>query len=160
MELNLTETSSKFVKLLLRGMAGLIVIWTMLILGVTGFTFSLVGGLTTILSWLPFVYPDLANLTVNIDGNFLTIDPVFLVLFLIFIGIVLLTLGIAFITLTVIIGKKAASWDRKIVSYLDRKIIPIENTRLAQLERLSKLYDLGFISEEEFQQEKNLLFSN
>ncbi len=160
MQVNMSNTGTSISKLIVRGIVGFLVLWMMLILGVTGFTFTLAGGLVTALSWIPIVYPELAQFSVYIDGGYVLVDPAIIVLLLAFVGIVLLTLGIALIVLTVTIGKKAVGWDKKIISYIDKKLIPTKNNRLAQLERLSNLYDRGFISEEEFQQEKSLLLSN
>ncbi|MHA1976233.1 MAG: SHOCT domain-containing protein [Candidatus Hodarchaeales archaeon] len=160
MEVNMSNTGTNVVKILVRGTVGLLVLWCMLLLGLTGFTFTLAGGLVTALSWIPMVYPEIAQLRVYIDGVYVLVDPAIVVLLLAFIGIVFLTLGIAFIALTVTIGKKAVTWDKKIIAYMDRTLIPSSDNRLAQLERLAGLYDRGFISEEEFQQEKeNLLAS-
>ena len=154
------NTGTNVVKVLVRGMVGLIVLWCMLLLGVTGFTFTLAGGLITALSWIPIVYPEIAQLSVYIDGAYVLVDPAIVVLLVAFIGIVFLTLGVAFIVLTVTIGKKAVTWDKKIITYMNRTLVPYSDNRFVQLERLASLYDRGFISEEEFSKEKeNLLAS-
>ncbi len=160
MEVNMSNTGTNLVKLLVRGMVGLVILWTMLLLGLTGFTFALAGGLVTALSWIPVVYPEIAQLTVYIDGAYVLVDPVILVFLLVFIGIVFLTLGLAFIALTVTIGKKAVIWDKRIGGYIDKTFVPNSDSRLVQLERLASLQERGFISEEEFRQEKENLLAN
>ncbi|MCK5614339.1 hypothetical protein KAR91_71395, partial [Candidatus Pacearchaeota archaeon] len=120
MEVNMSDTGTNVVKLLVRGMVGLLVLWVMLLLGVTGFSLALAGGLVTALSWIPIVYPELAQLSVYIDGVNVLVKPAIIVVLLIFIGVVLLTLGFAFIALTVTIGKKAVVWDKKIIAYMSQ----------------------------------------
>jgi len=160
MEVNMSNTGTNIVKLIVRGMVGLLVLWTMLFLGLTGFTFALTGGLVTALSWIPVVYPEIAQLTVYIDGAYVLVDPLILVILLAFVGIVFLTLGLAFIALTVAIGRKAVIWDKKIRGYIESTFVPTSDSRLEQLERLASLQERGFISEEEFRQEKENLLTN
>ena len=148
------------IKLAYRGIAGFFVLLFMFITGVLGFTFSLAGGLITVLCWVPIAFPEVLSaipMTVNNNQAIFINNPELAAVVLLAIGIIFLMLGFFFLFLTFVIGKGSIIVDRELSHMVDRTFIPSGSTRVAQLEKLGDLLERGLITRAEFEEEKALI---
>ncbi len=154
----MSEVGSGLIKLAYRGVAGFIVLLLMFVLGVTGVALSFAGGVLIAVCWIPLAYPEILNdITILVIAGEGTSDPVIVTAALLIAGIFILAIGFFFIVLTYFIGKGAIEVDKEISYAIDRAFMSSGKDRISQLERLATLRDNGVLTEQEFDQEKNLI---
>lgn len=156
----MSDVGSGLVKLAYRGLAGFFVVLIMFILGVTGASLALAGGLTVALCWIPLAYPEiLDNVNIMVGGTtpLTSADAGLATLALLVAGLILLAAGFILIAITFVIGKTSIIVDKEVAQLVDRAFVPSNKDRLSRLERLATLRDRGVLTEEEFKREKELL---
>lgn len=151
----MSEKGVQILKLVLRGLVGLIALYFVLILGLIGSAISLVGGLAILLCWLPLAYPDIVKTAFPINGELVTNDPIITVALIFIIGIICLSVGLVVLALDVALGKKAIYFDSALNRYISEKLAGTSRVRLSRLEKLGELYEKDVISKQEFDQEKS-----
>ena len=146
------------IKLAYRGLAGFFVLLFLFIFGVLGFTFSLAGGLITVLCWIPIAFPEVLDYTFVANNEpIFTSNPELATVALLTLGIIFLMIGFFFLFITFVIGKGSIVVDREISQMVDRTFTSSGNTRLSQLERLTALLEKGVITRDEFEEEKAII---
>ena len=154
----MSEVGSGLIKLAYRGVAGFIVLLLMFVLGVTGVALSFAGGILIAVCWIPLAYPEILNeVSILVIAGEGTNDPVLATAALLIAGVFVLAIGFFFIVLTYFIGKGAIEVDKEISYAIDRAFMSSGKDRISQLERLAALRDSGVLTEQEFDNEKNLI---
>ena len=149
------------IKLAYRGIAGFVAFLLLFTLGITGGALSFAGGLVTALSWLPLAFPELAAYAFVIDGEGIFVNnPELAAVVMFIVGLVLLAVGFMLLALTYFFGKAVLVVDKEISQMVDKTFVSTANDRISKLERLALLHERGLLSDEEFEREKQILFSN
>ncbi len=157
----MSDVSSGLVKLAYRGVAGFFVFLFMFIFGVVGFALGMAGGIVTALCWIPLAFPEILNeVNIVVIGGQGTSDPAIASLALLIAGLVLLAVGFFFLAMTYMIGKGAIIVDKELAGIVDNAFSGSGKDRLARLERLASLRDRGFLTDKEFEHEKELILGS
>lgn len=160
----MSEISSGLVKLAYRGIAGFFVLLIMFVIGVTGFSLALAGGLITAFCWVPMAFPELLEdirfvVFDSASGSVPITDPVVASAILLFVGLILLAVGFLLLAITFVMGKAAIVVDKELSRTVDRAFASGKSDRISRLERLAALLERGVITPEEFEREKALILN-
>ena len=154
----MSDVGSGLIKLAYRGIAGFFVILFLFIFASIGVSFTLAGGISVAFCWIPAIFPEILDtVTISVGVPITSANAEIAVLVVLIVGLVLLAVGFFFLAVTYIIAKGAIIVDKEVAQLVDRAFVPSKKDRISRLERLGALHNQGVLTDEEFQQEKNLL---
>ena len=165
---------SEVIKIAYRGFGGFILFTFILTFAVTSLALLISGIAVIALSIYVLINPDiLQTFSVSFFSGRIT-DPTTASIIVFFSGILIILLGSGFLALTNIIWNYSLKIDKGLASFFDSKVPktgvlidrmkgqPATHTinpvdKISKLERLAKLKEQGILTENEFQQEKQLI---